>query len=204
MVTGTPDDWIKEQERELGFTSDQIRAVIGPHLGQSISIFEQTYLDLSRGGSVAGLDFEKATAELFRQKLNIKATLTGQKKRAGVGGFADILLTPDEPDCCAIVDTKASGTYALGSADYHKMAGNYVKNVDEIAEGRRLEFCGYVAGGFSPTIEGRLAALGRETGVPAMAITAKSLLTLARDAGTIRTNGQTWALLKQGGLVSVN
>jgi len=55
----------------------------------------------------------------------------------------------------------------------------------ELVEGRELEFCAYVAGGFTNNVNGRLVDLGREAGVPASGITAQNLLELAkRQPGT--------------------
>jgi len=204
LPSTTQDDWIEEIRKDYGFSRQQIEQTITPYLDRTLSIFETTYLDLSRGGKMAGLDFEKATAQLFSQSLAFDVRHTGQVNRPGVGGYSDLLLLPLVEGQCAIVDTKASGRYGLDSSDYHKMAGNYAKNFRELAPDRSLEFCAYVAGGFTPQIETRLATLKNETGIPASAITASELLELAKRNPGIQGQPVIRQAFRQGGLVDAS
>ncbi|MBN2455471.1 MAG: hypothetical protein JXB29_02880 [Sedimentisphaerales bacterium] len=82
---------------------------------------------------------------------------------------------------CAIIDAKASNSYALSSDDHAKMISNYIPNYHELCNGLplELEFCSYVAGGFM-NIGSKLSQIENETKVPASAITAKDLLRLAK------------------------
>lgn len=75
---------------------------------------------------------------------------------------------------CAIIDTKASGQYYLGIDDYRAMANDYNVNYRELVEGRELEFCSYVAGGFHRGMKKSLFKLYDQTKIPASGIRDRS------------------------------
>lgn len=203
VPNGNHTEWAVEMNRVFGFGLDKIEKVVEPYLDRALSIFEATYIDLSHGGKSAGLDFEEATAQLFRTNLAFNVTRTGQRKRSGVGNFSDLLLIPIDPQVCAIVDTKASARYTLDSGDYLAMANNYIPHYDqlELARGKKLEFCAYVAGGFGGQYLSKLSSMRQETGIPISAITARDLLRLAqRNPGQSR-QAQLRAAFSKGGQV---
>lgn len=182
VVTDIPDEFVENLHADLGFDRRQIVETITPILKRSLDVYEATYLNLSTGGTSAGISFEKATEKIFRDRLHFSTVHTGQKRRGGIGGYADILVIPLDDGKCGIIDTKASGQYALGAPDYRAMLNDYTKNYKEIDEARNrdLEFCAYIAGGFMDNIDERLVTLSREAHVPASAITAYDLLSLVK------------------------
>jgi len=203
VPSGDYGTWISEICGKFGLEPEQVQAAINPFLDRSLSIYEATYLDLSRSGASGGLDFAKSTAVIFRSNLAFGVELTGQRKRAGIGGFSDLLLLPIADNACAIVDTKASARYALDSSDYHKMANNYVRNYRELesAAGRRLEFCAYVAGGFVPGVGDRLHSLSEEIRIPAAAVSARTLLDLAKTNPGSEGQEHIRAVFRSGGVL---
>jgi len=202
LVRDIPEEWIVNTSRDLAISQEKVRGTVEPYMDRAISLFEQTYLDLSKGGSVDGLEFEKATAELFRKGLGFEVRLTGQLKRKEIGGYSDLLLVPDQGAKCAIIDTKASGNYALGSSDYHKMVNNYLRNYKELDPEKSLEFCGYVAGGFSHSFSARLKSLERDGNVPAIGLTAAELLRILREQPSENLQSRFREVCRDGGLVS--
>jgi len=183
-VVSFPQDFIERMIREFGFREKFITEVITPFLARSLSYFESTFLELSKGGQVKALEFERAVGNLFKDRLLFKVTHTGQLKRpSGVGGYSDLFLIALDDKTCALVEVKASPFYTLSSEDYEKMASNYIPNSNELIGGRdlKLEFCVYVAGGFhAPSVAHKLVEIKRKTNLDASAISALDLLSLAK------------------------
>lgn len=190
IVTDIPDDFVLEMKSSFGFSRQKICDVISPHMSKTLDFYESTFLELSKGGSSTATSFEKVVCALLEQKLLFKADHTGQKRRAGVGGYADIFVVALDDQHCGILDTKASASYALPASDYHAMVNNYMPNYTELTGGRalRLEFASYVAGGFTANINDRLASISREGKVPCSAVSARDLLRLAKSNPS--TSGQ--------------
>lgn len=181
ILDAYPEDFVSRMKADFGIPEDVTRKVIAPHLKQSLSFFESTYLELSSGGTPKALDFEKATAKIFSSKLGFTAKHTGQLKRTKKGGYADVFVIEKNGKCCGLIDTKASSCYTLSSSDYSKMLSNYIPNYQELTNGQplELEFCSYVAGGFK-NIASSLAELTSNTGIGASALPASELLRIAQ------------------------
>jgi len=184
VVSDTPHEFVTKVSQDFGFSKAEILTTIEPLMRSSLSYFEATFLDLSKGGAPSAINFEKAVCNLFQDRLLFKASLTGQKKRQGVGGYADIFLVALDEKNCALVDTKASPVYSLSSSDYRSMAHSYIQAYQELCTGKNLtlEFCLYVAGGFAETgVKQKLAELKKETNIPVSAIAAHDFLAIARN-----------------------
>jgi hypothetical protein len=174
-----PPEFIESMHKDWGFTKDVVSETVRPHLMNSLNYFESTYIELAQSGKPKdALRFEQATAELLEKKLKFKVTLTGQKKRKGVGGYSDLFFIAEDGLHCAIVDTKASNKYSLSSDDFYKMSSNYAPNYKELFPKAKLslEFCSYIAGGFKGNIDNKLQELDKSIGVKVSAITARDLL----------------------------
>lgn len=185
VVLDLPEEFIQKMVNGFGFDRDFVISIITPHLGDSLSFFESTFIELSKGGVSTATEFEKAICSLFGQKLKFEATHTGPKPRPSgeVGAYADVFVVALDKKHCAIIDAKASPKYNLSSDDYYKMKANYINNYKELTKGRELEleFCSYVAGGFGPGVESKLKALTSETGIKASAISAYELLNVVKN-----------------------
>ncbi|MFA6469824.1 MAG: hypothetical protein WCW35_13055 [Bacteroidota bacterium] len=183
LLVESSDEFVNATAKNFGFSKDLILKTIQPFLESSLSIYESTYLDISKGGQKSAIQFEKATCSLFRDVLLFDARHTGQKvKKGGVGAFADIFIIALDKKHCAIIDAKASPRYYLSSDDYHKMVGNYIPNYMQLSDGRKLilEFCTYVAGGFHGEINKKLKEIECQTSIPASAISSFDLLNICK------------------------
>lgn len=186
IIPELSDEIIDNLYRKYGFNKERIIEAAEPMLANNLSVFENNYLVLSHSGARRSTDFEKATEEIFKKRLDFETAHTGQKKRTGenVGGYADIFLLAKDRIHCGLVDTKASASYNISSDDYYKMANNYIKSYRELcSENRkaRLEFCLYVAGGFYGDNQRKLDQLFNETNIRTSIISASNLLKLSNS-----------------------
>jgi len=183
-ITEYPTDFVQMMKNEFGLPEQGVAEAIEPYWRQGLSYFESTYLDLAKsGGGKGALEFEKVTGNLFRDRLNFRVTHTGQRSRAERGGnYADLFLVALDAKHCALVDAKSSPQYQLTSSDYRMMQANYIPNYRELTGGvdLDLEFCLYVAGGFTSTIDNALMSLSKEAHTPVSAINASDFLRLCQ------------------------
>lgn len=181
-VVEMPEEFIGKMVREFGFKEDFVRSIITPFMSKTLSYFKSTFLDLSKGGQPKAIEFEKAVCNLFNDRLLFKARLTGQLKRpSGVGGYSDIFIIALDNEHCALIEVKATPYYSLPSDDFEKMAGNYIPNYHELTDKcpLKLEFCVYVAGGYTGGVKKKLAELKKRTKVDVSAISALELLAVS-------------------------
>lgn len=181
VTFGIPDEFVERITKQYGFSRGFIQETLQPFTKNSLSIFESSYIEMSKGGQRVAREFEISTGNLIKDKLRFRTKHTGQKKRRrGIGGYADIIAIALDDRHCALFDTKATPHYQLTSDDYYKLVNNYLKNYEELLPDikYRLEFFTYVAGGFSGDIEHKLNNAEKESGVPISAIKAYDLLKL--------------------------
>lgn len=182
LVLDMPMEFV-EQAVEHGFNKQLVMDTIEPYLVNSLSLYEQNFMELSSGGRATANDFEKAVKTLFEERLHYTATHTGQRHRAGrTGGFSDIFLQEKSGRFCAIIDTKASPKYSISATDFHTMTNSYIPSISELDEyqGEELGFCAYVAGGFANSMNDRIRNLSAESGQNFTAIKAYDLLKLCQ------------------------
>lgn len=182
LVLDMPMDFIEEVVSR-GFDRQLVLNTIEPYMINSLSLFEQKFMELSTGGRTTANDFEKSVKQLFEERLHYKTTHTGQRHRAGrTGGFSDIFIQEVSGRFCAIIDTKASPNYNISATDYHTMTNSYIPSIEELEEhhDEALGFCAYVAGGFSNSMNDRLHVLSEESGQCFSAIKAYDLLKLCQ------------------------
>lgn len=184
LVLDDLTDFINQTTVEHGFDSELIRRTIQPYLVNSLSLYEQSFIGLSTGGTSTANEFEKAVKRLFEERLHYTATHTGQRHRPGeVGGYSDIFIQESTGRYCAIIDTKASPKYNISSADYHTMTSSYIPSINQLNEynGESLGFCAYVAGGFVSSIKDRVIDVSESSGQNFATITAYDLLKLCQS-----------------------
>lgn len=189
LITSLPDEFISSMISGYGFSREEILDILEPHLVNSVDFYESTFLDLAKGGISTAPDFEKSLTDLMQKKFSFFAKHTGQLRRRGVGGYADVFIVADDYNHCAILDAKASPSYSMSSDDFSKLVSNYIPNYTELIDrfdelrdrNVTLEFCTYVAGGFSGDIAFKLNEASNMTGVPCSAIRARDLLQLAKN-----------------------
>jgi hypothetical protein len=184
-VTAYPLAFVQEMTEGYGFSRGIVEKTVEPLLSKALTYFESTYLDMAKSGGKKAIEFEKATGRLFSDKLKFSVEHTGQKKRIGhVGGYADLFLVAVDDQHCAIIDTKSTTAYNLNATDYRAMVNDYIPGFMELSPNgkpRELEFCAYIAGGFTGGIDTRLKNITEKTGVPVSAISASNFLTICKN-----------------------
>lgn len=206
LVLDMPMDFIEEVVSR-GFDRQLVLNTIEPYMVNSLSLFEQKFMELSTGGRTTANDFEKSVKQLFEERLHYKTTHTGQRHRAGrTGGFSDIFIQEVSGRFCAIIDTKASPNYNISATDYHTMTNSYIPSIEELEEhhNEALGFCAYVAGGFSNSMNDRLHVLSEESGQCFSAIKAYDLLKLCQKNIPISEQENITDIFRQKRLLRVN
>jgi hypothetical protein len=184
IVSDIPESFYEEMNRGYGFERSIVKESLEGFLPKTLDYFEATFIGLSVGGIARAVQFEKATCEIFRNRLHFAATHTGSLKRPNgeKGGYADVFAVALDEKHCGIIDTKAISNYSLPSDDFYKMTGNYIPNYKELAPERlyELEFVTYVAPSFSNRINTALKKVAKKTGKPCSAISAKEIISVAK------------------------
>ena len=182
LVIDVPEEFV-EKAIDYGFERKLILKTIEPYLINALSLYEQTFIELSTGGVKTANAFEKAVKSLFEKCLKYKATHTGQRNRSGsIGGYSDIFIQEPQGRYCAIIDTKASPKYNLSASDYHTMTNSYIPSIKQLEEyrGEEIGFCAYVAGGFDANIDNRIKVTSAQSNFNFAAIKAYDLLKLCQ------------------------
>jgi len=184
-LTEHPRQFEKKMLRH-GFKQEDIQSVVSELLPKADSVFDQQYLAYARSGGTESRAYEKMTETLFRDCLQFEAVRTGDMKRPGAqrgeGNFSDVFVIALDDLHCGIIEAKASGWYTLPSGDYAKMRSTYIPTYESLpnAEGKKLEFVLYTAGGLDSNIDASLSNLTKEKNVPVSAVSAEHLLDLCR------------------------
>jgi hypothetical protein len=206
LVLDIPEDFVEEAMNH-GFDKKLILKTIEPYMINTLSLFEQKFMELSVGGAKKATEFEKAVKKLFEERLHYKATHTGQRYRRGkTGGFSDIFVQELSGRFCAIIDTKASPKYNISSQDYHTMTHSYIPSINEINEyeNEDFAFCAYVAGGFKDSMNNRVNELSLESGHNFAAIKAYDLLKLCQKKPLAKKQEKITDIFKTKKLLTVS
>ena len=184
VVLDYPEEFVGQMKNEFGFEEAFVRKTIEPLVSKTLSFYESTFIELSKGGIATALRFEKAVGELFEKRLFFKVKHTGQLRRpSGVGGYSDHFIKSADNKGCALVEVKSTPSYNLSADDYYAMVSNYIPNYKELCNGENslLEFCLYVAGGFQEnSVKTKLKEIHSATHISASGITAFELLRVAQ------------------------
>jgi hypothetical protein len=143
--------------------------------------FEQSYLQLSKGGKSTYLDFELRTTAIFSDEgFGLASDWVGNKPR-----HPDVIIYIDAPvNVHGIIDTKAYSEYSLPLDHKNKMAHTYIPGFRQLEYKQKkteLSFFCYVAGGYSPTMRMSFNELLSMTDKPGSYITAENLMRLLRS-----------------------
>lgn len=206
LVLQMPEDFINKAV-DYGFDRQLVIKTIEPYLVNSLSLFEQKFIELSSGGTATATNFERAVKLLFEERLHYKTTHTGQRYRANkTGGYSDIFIQEISGRFCAIIDTKASPKYTISASDFHTMKNSYIPSIYELKEysNEKLGFCAYIAGGFEGNIENRVKILSKESGYDFVAIKAYDLLKLCQKDILLSKQEQITDIFKKQKLLSIS
>lgn len=205
-VENFPETVLLKLTAEYGYSAEKVRQAAEQMLPRVRSIFDARLLELSRcrGDVVTARLFEEAVCALFRDRLHFEVEHTGARKRKGVGGYADIFIRSTDQRHCAILDAKSIAKYDLPASDYRAMVHDYIPTYSELVRDPgnlpELEFAGYVLGGASSALPGRLREAASATGVSCMAISAEKLLEIANKYPNAADQHIVRKLLAQSGI----
>ena len=142
----------------------------------AINGFLTEYRDMAFRGRDEAIDFEKATANLFRDVFGFKTSHIGQ---SGGKSSPDVLLLSDPEGYQAILDNKAYSRYSISGDHYNRMIHNYINKLGSYSSSHYpLAFFSYISGGFAPNFDGQVNRLVRESGVKGSGISVYRLIEL--------------------------
>ncbi len=132
------------------------------------------YYEMAFKGTEEAIDFEKATARIFKDVFGYKAMHIGQ---AGSKSTPDVLLVSDCEGYQAIIDNKAYGKYSITGDHHNRMVHNYLGKVGNYSECTYpIGFFLYIAGGFTSTIDKQIASEISEAHVQGSGITVATFI----------------------------
>lgn len=138
---------------------------------QGLNQFLDRYRQMAFSGTDEAIEFEKATAEVFRTIFDLEANHIGQ-----TGKVPDVEVW--NQDWSGIIDTKAYPSYRLESDHQLRMQTNYIPARVDVSHGAPLKFFMYISGDFAPSFEPNLRKVIKASGVNGSGISMESWLRL--------------------------
>ncbi len=141
-----------------------------------IGSFLANYYEMAFKGTEEAIEFEKATAELFRDVFGYNSIHLGQ---TGALSAPDVLLLSDEEGYQAIIDNKAYSKYSISGDHHNRMVHNYIEKISNYSDSQYpIGFFTYIAGGFAPTINKQIISEVNESNVHGSGITVTTFIKL--------------------------
>lgn len=143
----------------------------------SVSAFMTKYFEMAFKGRDEATDFEKATAELFKDVFGF------QTKHVGPMGLTpDVLLISRSNGYQAIIDNKAYGKYSINNDHHNRMVHNYLASINRYSDSTYpMMFFSYIAGGFGTNIDRQIHQIYEETNVKGSAISVSNVIKLVEN-----------------------
>lgn len=174
-ITTQVIDYIVNETGIDGKTVESVLLEIYPH--GSVGAFMTKYFEMAFKGRDEATEFEKATAELFRNVFGYETKHVG-----AVGLTPDVLIVSDSDGYQAILDNKAYCKYTISNDHYNRMVHNYIGNLSNYSDsGRKLAFFSYIAGGFGKNIDKQLKSIVDATGVSGSAISVSNMIEMVEQ-----------------------
>ena len=159
-------------------TVEQILIEKYPH--GSVGAFMTKYFEMAFKGRDEATEFEKATAELFKDVFGFQTKHVGP-----IGLTPDVLLASRSDLYQAIIDNKAYSSYSINNDHHNRMVHNYLSNVDRYSTyDYPMAFFSYIAGGFGTNIDRQLQQIHAETGVPGSAVSVSNIIKMVENQET--------------------
>lgn len=147
----------------------------------AVGAFMTEYFEMAFKGRDQCTEFEKATAEIFKDIFKINAIHLGQ---TGSTSAPDVLLISDEENYQAIIDTKAYHKYSIVGDHKNRMIHNYIERVNVYSSCTYpIGFFAYIAGGFSDQIDKQIRSIVSESGVHGAGINVSNMIKLIELQG---------------------
>lgn len=153
----------------------------------SIGAFMANYFEMAFSGREQCRDFEKATANIFREIFKFNSTWLGSA--ASGREVPDILLVSDSAGFQAVIDTKAYSRYDLPTTHRDRMIYHYLPNIKNYSSTTfPLGFFSYIAGGFSNSIANPVNDIVRNSQVNGSAMPVTVFIKMAEKNSTTPYN----------------
>ena len=177
-ITAELIDKISEQTGiDIKFVEETL-VKLYPH--GAIGAFMSEYFEMAFKGRDEAVDFEKATAELFKNVFGFDTRHVGP-----IGLTPDVLMLSDKSGYCGIIDNKAYSRYIISNDHRNRMIHNYIRGINNYYDGTLpLSFFSYIAGGFGSNINSQIQSITAETSVNGSAVSVSNIITLAETHTT--------------------
>ena len=143
----------------------------------SVGAFMTKYFEMAFKGRDEATEFEKATAELFKNVFGFQTKHVGP-----VGLTPDVLLISRSAEYQAIIDNKAYSRYSIDNDHHNRMVHNYLSKYERYSDSKYpMAFFSYIAGGFGTNIDKQLQQIYSETNIPGSAISVSSIIKMVEN-----------------------
>lgn len=140
----------------------------------AVGSFMSEYFEMAFRGRDDAVEFEKATAELFKTVFGFEARHVGS-----IGLTPDVFLLSDSDGYCGIIDNKAYSRYTINNDHRNRMIHNYIGGLRNYYDGTHpLAFFTYIAGGFGKNIDAQFRDIFDETDVCGSAFSVSNIIAL--------------------------
>ena len=141
----------------------------------AVSSFMTEYFQMAFKGRDEAVEFEKATAELFKTVMGFETSHVGP-----LGLTPDVLLLSDTDGFCGIIDNKAYSRYTINNDHKNRMVHNYIRGLSNYYKGTLpLAFFSYIAGGFGKNINSQIQEIVSETHIHGSAVSVHNIIDIA-------------------------
>jgi hypothetical protein len=145
----------------------------------AIGSFMTEYFEMAFRGRDDAVEFEKATAEIFKNVMSFEAIHTGP-----IGLTPDVLILSNKDNFCGIIDNKAYSKYTISNDHHNRMVTNYIQGLSNYYHRKLpLAFFSYIAGGFANTINAQLKSIVDKTFIHGSAITVSNMINIVERYG---------------------
>lgn len=167
----------------------------------AIGSFMTNYFQMAFKGRDEATDFEKATAEIFRNIFNFTAYHVGP-----IGLTPDVEIVDDGAGYQGIIDNKAYHSYSISNDHHNRMVHNYIRGIESYRRSEQpLAFFSYIAGGFGKNISTQLEAITAETGIKGSALSVSNFIKMIeRQQAQPYTADQIRAIFSKGRQINIS
>ena len=148
----------------------------------AISGFMTEYFEMAFKGTEEAVQFEIATAELFKEVFGFETKHLGQ---TGSKSAPDVLICSRDENYQAIIDNKAYSKYSISGDHHNRMVHNYIENWSRYSNySQPIGFFTYIAGGFGSQIDRQIQSIAEESNVHGSGITVSNVIKLVERNNT--------------------
>ena len=164
---------IYETAEQTGLNHSLVEETLMKHYPYgAIGSFMTEYFELAFRGRDDAVEFERATAELFKESFGFKTKHIGS-----IGLTPDVWLYSCNNNYQAIIDNKAYSNYSINNDHHNRMVYNYIKGLQNYSDSNtELAFFSYIAGGFGKNIDQQIFKITEEAKVHGSAVSVIKLI----------------------------